>query len=287
MPVTITDVNRLRRAQSEVVRLAQGELQKLWFELSDLPPERLRDALLDLLPALIGRYSEVGGTAAVEWYERVRAYYFSDDFDGRIYSGDRELTEADRLEEEDLRRLIRWKAGVLWDSPDSKANPGELYEWLDNMLDSRIRDTARDTIRGNARHDPRRPRYARVSNPGCCAFCALMSSRGYVYGSEDSASFANSRSFHRNPKTGKETCRCEIVPEFRKGDNRIEGYDPARLERLYRDAYDRIADGKLPDDWLEDMKAKGISTERPTDPNTITYVMRRMHPDEYGDGVTR
>lgn len=285
MPITTADVNRLRQAQSEAVRLAQGELQKLWFELSDLPPARFRDALMELIPALVRRYQEVGGTAAAQWYEIVRAYYFDEKFDTHIYYGNRTLTEAQQAADDDLKRLIRWKAGVLWDTDTAKANPDELFNFLNNVVDSRIRDTARYTVRGNARRDPRKPRYARVSNAGACAFCALMSSRGYVYKSEDTAAFSGSSSFHRNPKTGEETCRCEIVPEFRSGDNRIEGYSPERLERQYREAYDMLNDGTLPDDWAEDMKAKGISTRRATDPSTITYVMRRLHPDAYGDGI--
>jgi hypothetical protein len=47
----------------------------------------------------------------------------------------------------------------------------------------------RDTISDTVRADPRAAGWQRVASPLCCAFCAMLASRGPVYQSEESASF--------------------------------------------------------------------------------------------------
>lgn len=276
--VTTQDVNLFRAAQDETVRLAQQEFAQLWEQLDGLAPARKRDALLDLMPALIRKWQDVGGTAAAQWYETVRQYYFDDLFDAVLP----EPPDVDAYDDE-IRRLVRWKAGLLWDTDEQPADPEGFRTFLNNVLEHNIRDTSRQTIKENARrdrrHDSKGVRFARVSQPGCCAWCALLSSRGYVYRSDDTADAAS----HYNKHTGKLTCKCEIIPEFERGSNRIEGYDPDALYDRYDDARRAIEDG-LPDDWLHDMETQGIKA-RASDPNALAYVMRRQHPDEYSDGV--
>lgn len=276
--VTTQDVNLFRAAQDETVRLAQQEFAQLWEQLDGLAPARKRDALLDLMPALIRKWQDVGGTAAAQWYETVRAYYFDDLFDAVLP----EPPDVDAYDDE-IRRLVRWQAGLLWDTDEQPADPQRFRTFLNNMVEHNIRDTGRQTIKENAgrdrRHDSKGVRFARVSQPGCCAWCALLGSRGYVYHTDETAEAAS----HYNKHTGKLTCKCEIIPEFERGSNRIEGYDPDALYDRYDDARRAIEDG-LPDDWLHDMEAQGIKA-RASDPNALAYVMRRQHPDEYSDGV--
>lgn len=277
--ITTSDVDLLRAAQDQTVRLAQQEFAQIWERLDGLTPEGKRDALLDILPALIRKWQDVGNTAAAQWYETVRLYYWDEQYDAVLP----EPPDVDEYDAE-IRRLVRWKAGLLWDADDQPADPTRFRTFLNNMVEHNIRDTSRQTIKENAsrdrKHDRRGVRFARVSQPGCCAFCAMLSSRGYIYSTDDTADAAS----HYNKHTGKLTCKCEIVPEFKRGTNRIEGYDPDALYDRYADAR-RALEDNLPDDWAKDMEAKGI---RPTasNPNAIAYVMRRQNPEEYSDGVT-
>jgi hypothetical protein len=63
--------NGLADSQSETVRLAKRELGELWWQLQTLTPQQQRDVLLDLIPALVRKYGDIGGTVAAEWYERM------------------------------------------------------------------------------------------------------------------------------------------------------------------------------------------------------------------------
>lgn len=63
-------------------------------------------------------------------------------------------------------------------------------------------------------------RYARVpSGRETCGFCFMLSSRGFVYRSEDTA--GSTHAYHRN-------CDCVIVPGFEgvPASDQIDGYDP-------------------------------------------------------------
>ncbi|TPF89172.1 MULTISPECIES: toxin glutamine deamidase domain-containing protein [unclassified Bifidobacterium] len=279
MPVTTKDLNQLRTSQQEAVRLARLDLGELWWDIAGLPAAKQRDILLDLVPAIIGKYSDMSSTAAADWYEHVYARHFDDAFTAEVENPNRD---------EAVRKLIRWKAGVLWDSPDRKANPDELLRYLNNLMDREIRNPGRQTIRSNARRDPHKPRYARVPNGRQpCAFCIMLASRGYIYASEDTADFGTS--FHGG------NCRCEIVPEWGKGLNRIEGYDPDEYLRIYETARRALETGVMPADLKAGLAniapyrepKRGQSVYGPYDPNnvnSIAYLMRHMHPDKVGQG---
>lgn len=63
-------------------------------------------------------------------------------------------------------------------------------------------------------------RYARVpSGRETCGFCFMLSSRGFVYRSEETAD--STHAYHRN-------CDCVIVPSFKglPASEQVEGYDP-------------------------------------------------------------
>lgn len=146
--VTTQDVNLLRSAQDETVKLAQAEFAKLWKQLDGLDPARKRDMLLDLIPALIRKWQDVGGTAAAEWYETVRRYYFDDTYSAVLP----EPPNVDAYDDE-IRKLVRWKAGLLWDTVEQPADPERFRTFLNNMVEHNIRDTGRQTIKENAGRD--------------------------------------------------------------------------------------------------------------------------------------
>lgn len=76
-------------------------------------------------------------------------------------------------------------------------------------------------------------RYARVpSGRETCAFCFMLSSRGFVYRSEATAS--GEHGYH-------EHCDCVIVPGLPEdGTVQIEGYDPERMRRRWRQCEETV-----------------------------------------------
>lgn len=87
-------------------------------------------------------------------------------------------------------------------------------------------------------------RYARVpSGRETCAFCFMLSSRGFVYRSEQTAGHAHA--YHEN-------CDCVIVPGFKGLDpgDQVEGYDPdGMLERWHECQATAGSDSDFRDEW--------------------------------------
>ncbi|WP_115728256.1 VG15 protein [Actinomyces culturomici] len=240
------DVNRLLNAQNEAARLAVRDLKKLWSRLDVSNPAQVRDALLELVPALVNRYGDVAAAAAADWYEKVRAEV----------PGLPPFTTllADPIPEEHIQTTIRRQAGGLWeDKPNQVLNAvgGEISRW--------VKQSAKDTIAKNIKRDPAKPGWARVpKGASTCAWCSMLASRGFAYTGEPEAEAAS----HRN-------CDCQIVPSFGKTHPKIEGYDPERLYDEYSQARDAVdADGGDPSDKEQILKA-----------------MRKLFPDRYSDGV--
>lgn len=137
------------------------------------------------------------------------------------------------FDDEAARGVIRANVGLLFDKPDgTPADPDKFLRWANKFLDRNVKDPGRLTIQANAQKDPRKPGYARVpSGERTCPFCLMLAGCGYIYASEDTAGAGHD--FH-------DDCDCEIVPEWDKGSNHIEGYDPDAYERMYRQARDAL-----------------------------------------------
>lgn len=66
------DVNRLSAAMRQLVRQAQGDIASFFYSWNITDPRELRDALLEIVPALVNEYGEIAAVAAAEWYEELR-----------------------------------------------------------------------------------------------------------------------------------------------------------------------------------------------------------------------
>lgn len=211
-----------------------------------MPPALQRDALLELVPALIDKYGDTSSEAAAQWYEQVREKWFTDD--------GYEAVVAEPVSHDALTSSVRAKANMLWPQ-DEDYDPEGYLRYLTEVVDRNVKRGGRDTIIANGRRDRRKPRFARVpSGAKTCAFCSMLASRGFVYLSEQTAGALGQ--YHAD-------CDCEIVPSWDKSP-KVEGYDP---EVLYKD-YEL---------------ARRQAGDNPTTAD-ILAAMRRQ-PNKYTDGV--
>lgn len=186
----------------------------------DGDPASQRDALLDLVSALAGKYADVDAAAAAEWYGTMRLKWFDDDFEVSVGYDD-----ATRW----IREGIRTQAGALWgDDPD------RLHRYMTDSMERWVKQGGRDTITRNAGRDPRRPRYARVPQGPTCGWCIMLASRGWVYSSAEAA--GELRKYHND-------CNCEIVPSWDKDKPVVEGYAPDALYQRYLQCRETVEDG--------------------------------------------
>ncbi|MBW3079888.1 hypothetical protein [Bifidobacterium saguinibicoloris] len=278
------DVERLAKAQQSAVAQARRELRRTFttvYNMFDTAGEQ-RDALLDLVPAIAAKYGNMGSVAAGEWYEQMRAKWFKDQTDiDTTYEPD------DKAIQETIRRL----AGHLWDGEDgTPADPDAMLRGLLANMDKWVKAGGRGAIEKATERDPRKPRYARVPQGAkTCAFCAMLAGRGFVYTSAEAAGAM--RKYHPD-------CDCETIPSWDKNNPKVQGYDDSRFEKRYMEARRMLEDGTVPDElkagllkvkpYLEPKHKKSwYGPEDPNNVNSITYLMRHLHPDEYTDLILK
>lgn len=93
-----------------------------------------------------------------------------------------------------------------------------------------ITTAGHDRIYDSIEADPVATGHARVTKPGCCYFCAMLASRGFVY-KEDS--FDESDARFQGPGNVKvhDTCGCGLRPAFSRADPAPERNEA--LEKLW------------------------------------------------------
>lgn len=243
---TRADLERLSRSLDEVTRMALAALSSAFGRLDLSSPERARDALLVVMPAIAAQYGDLAASSAAEWYERLRA-----DAVGGPYSA----ILADGPSEVQVTQATRWAVGGLWG-----ADPAGVQTTLGGVLGRLIGQQGKDTVHRNVAMDPTRPRWARVPGPGgCCAWCSMLASRGFVYAS--AATAGQGHAYHDH-------CSCVPTPLWKGQKPRIDGYDPKALRATYNKA--RAA-----------VKASGATV----DDKAIAAEMRRIAPESFTDGI--
>lgn len=205
-----SDVDRLNEAQRELVRLARNDLTAFFGSVDLSTPERVRDALLEIVPLLVREYGDLAATVAAEWYESVHPDLFL-------------ARTAPGVDPGRVQGSVRYAAGSLFTE-----DPGNTLAVLSGALQRFIVYSARETVARNVQRDPGRPRFARVpAGAKSCAFCNLMASRGFVYYTRETAGLRDE--FH-------DDCDCQIVPEWDSDNAVIAGYDPDRMFDQYTQA---------------------------------------------------
>ena len=226
--------------------MALSALAVAFSRLDLSSPERARDALLVVMPAIATQYGDLAASSAAEWYERLRA-----DAVGGPYAA----ILADGPSDEQVTQATRWAAGGLWSE-----NPAGAQTTLGNVLARFVGQQGKDTVHRNVAVDPAKPRWARVPGPGgCCAWCSMLASRGFVYAS--AATAGQGHAYHDH-------CSCVPTPLWKGHKPRIDGYDPKGLRAAYDEA--RAA-----------VKASGATV----DDKAIAAEMRRLSPETVTDGI--
>ena len=135
------------------------------------------------------------------------------------------------------------------------SNPEDLQQAYADFLRQMAVHAAQRQQMADIAADPTRPRWARVPRGRVtCAFCTMLAGRGFVYTSEEAAGGGLGNKYHNN-------CDCEPVPTW--GEVKLAGYDPGRLDALYKQARAGLPDGASYRDVLSRMRSNGGVTDSP------------------------
>lgn len=193
------------------------------FRALDWSDSSLTDSREALIEAIYGTHVAYGEAVTVTYVEliaRLRAEA------GLTDSWSPAAADAVALSEVESR--VRWALDRLWDKRDKN---GRLVSASRDAVESRLEAVTVDVIHRQGREtvgltaEDKRSKcigYARVLGIGeNCEFCLMLSSRGPVYRSRETAGAG----FH-------DRCRCTVVPHFR--GTSIDGYDPDAVKDAWR-----------------------------------------------------
>lgn len=190
----------LKTAITDLAVLAGNDLDALWRQVQT--PDEAREALQDVLPALVNTYGLASATISADWYDDARDLV---DAKGRFTA-----IPAD-LGDQGADILARWGIGPLF-KPEADWRRARVQ--VEGGLQLRIANASRYTVAGSSIADPAADGWQR-QGAGSCSFCALLIGRGSVY-SESTADFA-----------AHDHCRCSAVPAFKGEPRPVKPYTPS------------------------------------------------------------
>ena len=205
------EVNALSGAAQQQAGIAIDNVLREW-DGTDLAA--LREALTQALDAVLSTYTDLSAARASEFYAEARGA-----------QGVKRPYEpvADPARNPDAT------AGAVRALVGSVAATGGTDRLRSDLLarvDTETRRAANECVARNVLKDPAKPRYARVPQGETCGFCLMLSSFGFRYRTEESAS-------HAHPK-----CNCRVVPSFGKAT--VKGYDPDGMYDRFNECLDAL-----------------------------------------------
>lgn len=125
------------------------------------------------------------------------------------------VPHAPLAELDQVSTSVDWATKGLWSrTPDVES----ALTLVTGVTEKMVMDSGRDTVINAVRDDKYAKGWARVPEPGCCAFCALLSTRGAVY-KKNTAGFES-----------HDHCRCHAEPVFTQ-------YEPTAKIREWESLY--------------------------------------------------
>lgn len=196
----MTDPAELRSLLIELADAATEDVGALWTQLSTI--DEVREALMDVLPALVADYGDAAATVSAEWYDEYR--------DERDVPG-RFRADVPNIVDLGAEALAGWGADLItpkdadWDAGLTRIQGG---------LQKRIATAGRDTITNAVFLDPEGRGWQRVAR-GDCGFCQMLAGRATLYRSRTTADFG-----------AHDWCNCVAAPAFGGQPVPVKPYTP-------------------------------------------------------------
>jgi hypothetical protein len=205
-------VQQQQARQAALTALLATAMLKIWplIDLSDLKGSLPRYEAA--VTALVHKYGQSSAVLAARFYQQERA---AAGIAGRF------LPEpANPAPLGQVQASIGWATKGLWSQEPEQPAAKILTNGVAQKL---VVDTGRNTLIAAIEADKHARGWARQARPDACSFCSLLSTRGAVYRSEQTAGFE-----------AHNDCHCIPVPVF------ADHYEPPayvrQWEQIYRDS---------------------------------------------------
>src|SRR5690625_388015 len=264
MMIPYSTVQSYSALRSAITDAGLADLDLLLASIATEPPNVQREALKELLPELGAQYVGATSLTAAQFYEELV------DMQGVKNPITPEIIPlADRA---------RWHALVDWSADDyvfQHLGPNMVYSRIAGNFTRQLTEAAADTMIGNAQmQQGTRLSAQRVPKAGCCAFCAMLASRGAVYspesasgvvgrgkpvGSHPLAKGIKPRGSRQLGEKYHDHCRCEVVVVTPENEVELMAIEEHYLD-VYTDAAKKAEEGRSLH-WTE-VEAKDGSKKR-------------------------
>jgi hypothetical protein len=216
-PSSQQQVQDQQAAQAGLTAVLLAAMAKAWplVDLADL--KRSLPQYEAAVASLVFTYGRASATLGTRFYQQQRAVA---GIPGRF-----PVTPADPASIEQVAKSIEWATKGLWSAEPDLAAVKSLTNGVAQKL---VMQPSRNTLIDAIERDTKCRGWARVARPDGCSFCALLSTRGAVYKTEQSASVTKSGTAYHDH------CHCLPVPVF------ADHYEPPahvrEWQRIYQDA---------------------------------------------------
>ena len=159
--------------QAHISRLTAQQVVRFWRRMDPKTMDNLAitQFMTGAIQQITSAYGEIAAVAAAEFYDELR------EIGG--FSGKAAVPVAGRPPEEQLKAIVRWGVGPLW---EETPRPEAALKRLVGSTQRLSLQPGRQTIYQMVKRD--RIRYAHVPQGRTCAFCLMLASRGAVYWSK-------------------------------------------------------------------------------------------------------
>jgi hypothetical protein len=224
--VSLSEIDAYSEAIDSLSAVAFAQVKALLLSLDDPNPIVFRDALLATYPELLAPFTTAASQVAASWYSTLRA--------NAGITGTFRPALAPTPPTAQLDAGVRYSLTPLFQPQQFIGS--DILSLLAGFTQRMIADAGRDTISRSAVRDSVRTGWARIPRVACCAFCALLGSRGAVYKSETTAGGEGNR-YHNH-------CRCVVAPKFPGADNDYLAEVQQHFDGIYADAQRQFGQGK-------------------------------------------
>lgn len=204
--------------------------------------EELRNALIEAFPALLEPYMASSADVGASFYEASRNATM-----GGAYSAS---VANEELPRSLVSALSRYAVSPLGEDDGIDS----VVSILAGAGQRHIANSARDSIRHNVARDPQAYGYARKPAPGCCEFCAMLSTRVYSDRQTALSVSGGARGRLRGPQgvgdKYHDNCRCATVPVFGDATDQFSDViavnpDAEKYLKAYQTAYEMSGDAAM------------------------------------------
>jgi hypothetical protein len=250
---TLDLIDGHRQLLDQISTAAINDSYAIWQNIGDIADPGAKAVLAQALEEAIGPYWEASSMVGAEWYEQSRRLSL-DDSAPVLYADTAEAPDSSRW----------WSlAGAAINTELDEKTAGTGLSLLAGGVQKTTYNGSRETVATNAFRDTTVTGYQRVPQSGCCAFCAMLASRGAVYSSESAAGTVVGRGVPVEQTKGKrggqgkgvrprgtrdlgedfhDYCRC-VGKAVHRGDTQELVPEASKWMDTYRDAYSKVNAG--------------------------------------------